>query len=100
MQRDLSGGPHSQITTAVTLKCKPDSFRNQETYSFLNPGQAIHFSEYWMPVRGTGGISSANKTGVVRFNTHGSDVSVALNVNQRIDGGQDIAHARWSWLVE
>ncbi len=42
-------------------------FRNQETFAFLEPGQTIHFSEYWMPVRGTGGISRANKAGIVYF---------------------------------
>ena len=63
-------------------------FRNQETYAFMEPGQAIHFSEYWMPVRGTGGVSRANKTGVMHFNVHESDVSVALNVNERIPGAR------------
>ncbi|MGA2856246.1 MAG: DUF5107 domain-containing protein [Candidatus Sulfotelmatobacter sp.] len=63
-------------------------FRNQETYAFLDPGQTIGFSEYWMPVRGTGGISRANRAGVVHFDAHGSDVSVALNVNERLEGAQ------------
>lgn len=63
-------------------------FRNQETYAFLEPGQTIRFSEYWMPVRGTGGISRANKAGVVHFDAHGSDVSVSLNVNERLQGAQ------------
>jgi len=63
-------------------------FRNQETYAFLDPGQTIRFSEYWMPVRGTGGISRANKAGVVHFDAHGSDVSVELNVNERLQGAQ------------
>src|SRR5208337_394819 len=63
-------------------------FRNQETFAFLEPGRTIHFSEYWMPVRGTGGISRANKAGVVYFESHGSQVSVALNVNERLAGAQ------------
>jgi tetratricopeptide (TPR) repeat protein len=63
-------------------------FRNQETYAFLNPGEAIHFNEYWMPVRDTGGISRANKVGVVSLQHHDSTVSVALNVNQRIPDAQ------------
>jgi len=63
-------------------------FRNQETYSFLEPGQTIHFSEYWMPVRGTGGISRANLAGVVHFDAHGPSVSVSLNVNQPVPGAQ------------
>jgi predicted Zn-dependent protease len=63
-------------------------FRNQETYAFLDPGQTIRFSEYWMPVRDTGGISRANKVGVVSFQAKGANVSAALNVNQRIPGAQ------------
>jgi tetratricopeptide (TPR) repeat protein len=63
-------------------------FRNQETYSFLEPGETIRFSEFWMPVRGTGGISRANKAGVVHFDAHGSQVSASLNVNERIQGAQ------------
>ena len=63
-------------------------FRNQETYAFLEPGEVIRFSEYWMPVRGTGGISRANKAGVVRFNRGDGSVSIALNVNERMRGAQ------------
>jgi tetratricopeptide (TPR) repeat protein len=63
-------------------------FRNQETYAFLDPGQTIRFSEYWMPVRDTGGITRANKVGVISLQTHGSDVSAALNVNERITDAQ------------
>ncbi|HEY5331692.1 MAG TPA: DUF5107 domain-containing protein [Acidobacteriaceae bacterium] len=70
------------------LEVQAGLFRNQETYAFLDPGQTIRFSEYWMPVRGTGGISRANKVGVVSLQAHGSDVSAALNVNERIAGAQ------------
>lgn len=63
-------------------------FRNQETYAFMEPGQAIHFSEYWMPVRGTGGVSRANQTGAMHFNDRGGEVSAALNVNERMAGAR------------
>ena len=59
-------------------------FRNQETYAFLDPGQTIQFSEYWMPVRGTGGISRANKIGVIYLQHHGTEESAILNVNERL----------------
>jgi tetratricopeptide (TPR) repeat protein len=59
-------------------------FRNQETYSFLEPRQHISFSEYWMPVRGTGGISRANLAGVVHLERKGDALEASLNVNQRI----------------
>ncbi|HTU47255.1 MAG TPA: DUF5107 domain-containing protein [Bryobacteraceae bacterium] len=61
-------------------------FRNQETYAFLEPLQTIQFSEFWMPVRGTGGISRANLSGVVYLSRVGNAVRVALNVNERLRG--------------
>jgi tetratricopeptide (TPR) repeat protein len=63
-------------------------FRNQETYAFLDPGRTIQFSEFWMPVRNTGGISRANKNGVVFFQSRGQDASVVLNVNENIPHAQ------------
>jgi hypothetical protein len=58
-------------------------FRNQETYAFLDPGQTIHFTEYWMPVRGTGGITRANRAGVVRLDVQGRNASVAIRSLER-----------------
>jgi len=79
-------------------------FRNQETYAFLEPGKTIRFSEYWMPVRGTGGISRANKAGVVHFGSRGSDISAALNVNERVVGARlrllDGEKTLWSETVD
>ena len=60
-------------------------FRNQETYAFLEPRQQINFSEYWMPVRGTGGISRANLAGIVHLARTGDRLAVGLNVNRKLD---------------
>src|SRR6266700_985729 len=57
-------------------------FRNQETYGFLEPRQAISFSEYWVPVRDIGGISRANLAGVVNLNRQANSRVAGLNVNQ------------------
>ncbi len=59
-------------------------FRNQETYAFLEPRQSIHFSEYWMPVRGLDGISRANLTGVLSLSRVGDKLRAALDANQAI----------------
>ena len=59
-------------------------FRNQETYAFLEPRQHINFSEYWMPVRGTGGISRANLAGIVYLERKADRLVVALNVNRKM----------------
>jgi Flp pilus assembly protein TadD len=58
-------------------------FRNQETYAFLEPRQHISFSEYWMPVRATGGISRANLAAVVHLERRDDSLIIALNVNQK-----------------
>lgn len=59
-------------------------FRNQETYAFLEPRQAISFTEDWMPVRGTGGISRANLAGVVHLQRSNGVLNVAFNANRKI----------------
>jgi tetratricopeptide (TPR) repeat protein len=56
-------------------------FRNQETYAFLQPRQSIHFSEYWMPVRGLDGISRANLAGVVSLSRGGDKLRVGIDAN-------------------
>jgi len=59
-------------------------FRNQETYAFLEPLQTIRFSEHWMPVRETGGVSRANLAGVVHLGRNGNVLRAAFNANQQI----------------
>lgn len=61
-------------------------FRNQETYAFLEPRQTIRFSEYWMPVRGIGGITRANLAGVLHLQRDGATLRAALNSNQTYRG--------------
>ena len=68
-------------------------FRNQETYSFLEPQQAIHFSEFWMPVRGIGTISRANLDGVVAMTRKPHEdgrvtLTVGLNANHAVPGAR------------
>jgi hypothetical protein len=38
---------------------------NQETRLWLDPQQASHFTEYWMPVRQLDGVTRANLAGVL-----------------------------------
>src|SRR5262249_39600615 len=59
-------------------------FRNQETYAFLQPRQVIQFSEYWMPVRGIGGISRANLAGIGSLVRKGNSLLVGFNANHAI----------------
>jgi tetratricopeptide (TPR) repeat protein len=59
-------------------------FRNQETYAFLEPRQAIHFSEYWMPVRALDGISRANPAGVVSLTRRDNSFTAGFNANRAL----------------
>jgi tetratricopeptide (TPR) repeat protein len=59
-------------------------FRDQETYAFLEPRQTLSFTEYWMPVRETGGISRANLAGVVHLERKDGTLKAALVTNQKI----------------
>ncbi len=80
-------------------------FRDQETYGFLDPQQAIHFTEIWLPVLEIGGITRANPNAVLNLTRVPSQkpevvaLEVALNVTrdypnakvQILDGSQAIA---------
>jgi tetratricopeptide (TPR) repeat protein len=59
-------------------------FRNQETYAFLEPRQYLAFTEYWIPVRDTGGISRANLAGVVHLERKAGMLAVAFNANRKL----------------
>lgn len=59
-------------------------FRNQETYAFLQPRQTIRFSEYWLPVRGIGGIARANLAGVLNMTRHGTNLTAAFNSSRPV----------------
>jgi hypothetical protein len=60
-------------------------FRNQETYAFLAPRQTIRFSEYWMPVRGLGGITRASLSGVLSLKREAGGLTIGFNANQPIE---------------
>jgi tetratricopeptide (TPR) repeat protein len=75
-------------------------FRNQETYAFLEPRQTVAFTEYWMPVRDTDGISRANLAGVVHLQRKGNVLSVAFNANRKISGTILISDGNTSLLTE
>src|SRR5438876_7713304 len=59
-------------------------FRNQETYAFLEPRQKIAFTEYWIPVRDTDGISRANLAGVVHLERKTAILAVSFNANRKL----------------
>jgi len=62
--------------------------RNQETYAFLEPRQTIRFTEFWMPVRGIGGIARANLAGVLNFERDGGKLVTGFNANEALPGAR------------
>jgi len=71
------------------LEVQAGLFRNQETYSFLEPQQLLQFREYYMPVRKIGGFSRANQEAVVhvRRDPAHSALRVGVNVNEELSEG-------------
>src|SRR6266480_3128936 len=63
-------------------------FRNQETYAFLEPRQYIAFTEYWMPVRDTDGISRANLVGAVHLERRAGMLKVSFNANRKLPAAE------------
>src|SRR3984957_353944 len=59
-------------------------FRNQETYAFLEPRQDKAFTEYWIPVRNTDGISRANLAAVAHLERKADTLVVSVNVNRKL----------------
>jgi tetratricopeptide (TPR) repeat protein len=63
-------------------------FRDQETYGFLDPQQAIHFTEIWMPVLELGGIAYAAPYAILNLeraastNGKATDLDVVFNVTR------------------
>ena len=90
------------------LEVQAGLFRNQETYAFLEPRQAIHFSEYWMPVREIGGISRANLAGVASLSRKANSLMVGFNANQAIPqasvsiskGSESVLHEKVDLIPE
>jgi tetratricopeptide (TPR) repeat protein len=56
-------------------------FRDQETYGFLDPQQAIHFTEYWIPIREIGGVTRANPEAVLNLTRQPSNKPDAICLN-------------------
>lgn len=81
-------------------------FKDQDTYGFLGPSEAVRFTEYWMPVRGIGAISRANLNGVVAMTRRTQAdgriaLTVGFNANHAVSGAKiDIADGTASVYAE
>jgi tetratricopeptide (TPR) repeat protein len=78
-------------------------FRNQETYAFLEPQEAVHFSEDWLPVRDLGGITRANTDAVlhmVRDERNAGRVRLALDVTRELVGARVAATSSGARMLD
>ncbi len=69
-------------------------FRDQETYGFLDPQQAIHFTEYWIPVREIGGVTRANPNAVLNLARGPSSKTAAVSLNVALNVTRDYPNAK------
>lgn len=68
-------------------------FRDQETYGFLQPQDQVSFHEYWMPLRGLGGLTRMNPHGALHLTRHpiGKDsveIRATVQVTHDVPGGR------------
>src|SRR6266851_2411707 len=66
-------------------------FRDQETYGFLDPQETRSFTEYWIPIRKLGNVSSANPEAVLNLKRQAVSadavtIEAILNVTRELPG--------------
>ena len=61
-------------------------FRDQETYGFLDPEEAVSFTEDWLPIRDLGGLVRANPDAALNLTRtpDGTSLDLALNVTRTL----------------
>ena len=59
-------------------------FRDQETYAYLEPQAAVRFTEYWIPIRGLGGLIRATPDAALNLWRERDSVRLALNVTRSL----------------
>jgi tetratricopeptide (TPR) repeat protein len=69
-------------------------FRDQETYGFLDPQQAIHFTEYWLPIREIGGVTRANPEAVLNLSRAPSRKAGAASLELALNVTRDYPNAK------
>jgi tetratricopeptide (TPR) repeat protein len=55
-------------------------FRNRETYGFLEPEDRLSFTEYWIPLRGIGGLTRATPEAALRVSRVAESTGLALDI--------------------
>ena len=69
-------------------------FRDQETYGFLDPQQAIHFTEIWLPVLEIGGVTLANPDAALNLARVPSKSNETLSLEVGFNVTRDFPNAK------
>lgn len=69
-------------------------FRDQETYGFLNPQQAIHFTEYWLPIREIGGVTRANTEAALHLSRGSSSKAGTISLDVELNAARSFPKAK------
>lgn len=80
------GSAHSRAESAKALtdngtqyvELQAGLFQDQETFGFLEPGQSLRFTEYWMPLRAIGGLSRLTRDAALFLDRSGKDLIVSF----------------------
>ncbi len=75
-------------------------FRDQETYGFLDPQQAIHFTEIWLPVMEIGGVTRANPEAVLNLTRSASTKPGTTSLDVGLNVTRDDPQAKLEILVD
>lgn len=69
-------------------------FRNQETYGFLDPQQAIHFTEIWLPILEIGGVARANPNAVLNLTRTPMNKPDTVSLEVALNVAREFPHAK------
>jgi tetratricopeptide (TPR) repeat protein len=73
-------------------------FRDQEIYGFLDPQQAIHFTEIWVPILEIGGVTRANPDAVLNLTRAPSKTTGAVSFEVALNVTRDFPKAKLQLL--
>lgn len=68
----------------IYVEMQAGLFENQETYGFMEPGQSLSFTEFWMPVRGLGGIARSSMDAAVFVERIGDKTQPGFKINLNV----------------
>ncbi len=87
---NVEANTRRQVTdgNSFYVEFQAGTFTNQEMFSFLQPGEARGFSEWWIPVFDLGGVTRVTPDAIVHLERGEGVLKVELGVTHRIQGAR------------